>query len=71
MATGALLWEVLFRARACDNQLFVTGVAPARDLTADYLAWGHSILVNPLAQVEAQAEYDETIIYGIVGKHKM
>lgn len=71
MTTGPLHWELLFRARACDNQLFVAGVSPARDLTADYHAWGHSIFVNPVAQVEAQAEHEETIIYGIVGEYRI
>lgn len=68
MTTGPLHWELLFRARACDNQLFVAGVSPARDVNSDYHAWGHSIFVNPLAQVETQAGHEETIIYGIVGK---
>lgn len=33
--------------RAIDNQVFVAGVAPARDETAAYVAWGHSTLVSP------------------------
>ena len=33
--------------RATNNQLFVAGISPARDLSASYIAWGHSMLCNP------------------------
>ncbi len=41
MTTGPLHWELLLRARAVDNQVFVCGASPARDEAADYVAWGH------------------------------
>src|SRR5688572_30037370 len=44
---GPLHWELLQRARAVDNQLFVAMISPARDPTATYQAWGHSTVVNP------------------------
>ncbi|XP_054720070.1 omega-amidase NIT2-like isoform X2 [Uloborus diversus] len=47
MTTGPAHWELLQRARAVDNQLYVAGISPARDETASYVAWGHSSLVNP------------------------
>ena len=47
MTTGPAHWELLARARALDNQLFVASVSPARDETATYHAWGHSTLVDP------------------------
>ena len=34
MTTGPAHWELLFRARALDNQCFLAGCAPARDKTA-------------------------------------
>lgn len=68
MTTGPLHWELLLRSRACDNQLYVAGVSPARDPKAGYVAWGHTMLVNPLAEVEGKAEDTETIIYGSIGK---
>ncbi|GJN30444.1 hypothetical protein PR202_gb18752 [Eleusine coracana subsp. coracana] len=48
MTTGPLHWELLQRARATDNQLFVATCAPARDTGAGYVAWGHSTLVGPM-----------------------
>lgn len=33
--------------RAVDNQMYVAGISPARDLEHSYHAWGHSTLVSP------------------------
>lgn len=67
MTTGPLHWKLLLRARAVDNQLYVAGVSPARNENSDYVAWGHSLLANPLGETEAETEHQETIIYGTVG----
>ena len=47
MTTGPAHWELLQRARAIDNQLYVAAVSPARCETASYIAWGHSTIINP------------------------
>jgi len=47
MTTGPAHWELLARARAVDNQCYVATVSPARDVTGSYVAWGHSLVVNP------------------------
>jgi omega-amidase len=47
MTTGPAHWELLLRARANDNQLWVAGVCGARDPNATYTAWGHSTVVDP------------------------
>ncbi|XP_013875688.1 omega-amidase NIT2 isoform X2 [Austrofundulus limnaeus] len=47
MTTGPAHWELLQRARAVDNQVFVATASPARDEAASYVAWGHSSVVNP------------------------
>ena len=47
MTTGPAHWELLARARAVDNQCYVATVSPARDVSASYVAWGHSLVVNP------------------------
>lgn len=47
MTTGPAHWELLCRSRAVDNQLFVCVVSPARDTSADYVAYGHSMLCTP------------------------
>ncbi|PVU92628.1 hypothetical protein BB561_003713 [Smittium simulii] len=64
MTTGPLHWELLLRARAVDNMIYVAGCGPARDLEASYHAWGHSTLVGPDGQVVAGSGFEETIVYG-------
>ena len=51
MTTGPAHWELLYRSRAVDNQVFVIGTAPARDMTASYHSWGHSLVVNPWGEI--------------------
>ncbi|CAN0918435.1 Omega-amidase, chloroplastic [Linum grandiflorum] len=62
MTTGPLHWELLQRARAADNQLYVATCSPARDEGAGYVAWGHSSLVGPFGEVLATTEHEEAII---------
>ncbi|XP_047944702.1 omega-amidase, chloroplastic-like [Salvia hispanica] len=62
MTTGPLHWELLQRARAVDNQLYVATCSPARDVAAGYIAWGHSTLIGPFGEVVATTEHDEAII---------
>nr|XP_008393600.2 omega-amidase, chloroplastic [Malus domestica] len=62
MTTGPLHWELLQRARATDNQLYVATCSPARDAGAGYVAWGHSTLVGPFGEVMATTEHEESII---------
>jgi omega-amidase len=59
LTTGALHWELLARARATDNQVYVGLCSPARDMEAEYNAWGHSMLVDPNAEVLQQLEEKE------------
>ncbi|XP_037554248.1 omega-amidase NIT2 [Nematolebias whitei] len=63
MTTGPAHWELLQRARAVDNQVFVATASPARDEAASYMAWGHSSVVNPWGEVISKAGTEETIIY--------
>ncbi|XP_021738931.1 omega-amidase, chloroplastic-like [Chenopodium quinoa] len=62
MTTGPLHWELLQRARAVDNQLYVATCSPARDAGAGYVAWGHSTLVGPFGEILATTEHGEEII---------
>lgn len=52
--TGQAHWEVLLRARAIENQCYV--LAPAQGGIHDNgrRTWGHSMLVDPWGQVQAQ-----------------
>lgn len=63
MTTGPLHWKLLQQARAVDNQMYVIGCSPARDETASYVAWGHSMVVGPFAQVLAEAGHEEDILF--------
>ncbi|KAE9389739.1 carbon-nitrogen hydrolase [Gymnopus androsaceus JB14] len=63
MTTGPMHWELLQRARANDNQVFFSMCSPARDLTAGYHAWGHSLVADPLGKVLCEAKEDEEILY--------
>ncbi|XP_067849236.1 omega-amidase NIT2 [Heptranchias perlo] len=63
MTTGPAHWELLQRARAVDNQVYVAAVSPSRNEKDSYVAWGHSSIVNPWGEVVANAGSDETIVY--------
>jgi len=64
MTTGPAHWDLLAKARAVDNQVFVATVSPARDESADYIAWGHSTIVDPFASVVSSAAGgEEEIVY--------
>jgi omega-amidase len=58
MVTGPAHWELLQRARAVDNQLFVAACSPARNESSGYVAWGHSSIINPWGEVIAKAGED-------------
>ncbi len=60
--TGPLHWELLMRSRAVDNQVFVAAASPALNRNSSYLAWGHSMLVDPWGQVVGSAGDDEEIL---------
>lgn len=68
MTTGPLHWELLQRSRANDNQLYVVTTSPARDEKAEYIAWGHSTVVNPWGQVLKKAAHGEDLISVDIGK---
>lgn len=63
LTTGPAHWELTFRARALDNQVYFMGCSPARDMQASYHAYGHSIVTNPWGEVVAQADENETILF--------
>lgn len=62
MTTGPAHWEMSFRMRALDNQVFFIGCAPARDAQSSYTAWGHSIVTEPWGGVVAQLDEKEGIL---------
>nr|XP_024375429.1 omega-amidase, chloroplastic-like isoform X3 [Physcomitrium patens] len=63
MVTGPLHWELLQKARAVDNQIFVVTCSQARIPSADYTAWGHSTVVGPFGEILATTEHEEATIF--------
>lgn len=61
LTTGPAHWEILFKSRALDNQVYTIGVAPALDKTANYNSFGHSIAVNPWGEVIEELDFDEDL----------
>ena len=62
MTTGPAHWELMFRQRAVDNQLFTIGVAPARNESASYVSYANSILVDPWGTVIERAGIGEELL---------
>jgi len=62
LTTGPAHWELLFRTRALDNQVYTIGVSPALDKEASYNSYGHSIIANPWGEVVAKGSYGEELI---------
>ncbi len=68
MTTGPAHWELIARSSAVSHQIFTLMCSPARDPNAKYVAWGHSMIVDPWGTILAEADEEETIIYADIGK---
>jgi len=66
MITGPAHWEEVIRVRAIDNQVFMAACSPARNEKSTYVAYGHSMLVDPWGTILEKAGVGEEIIYGCV-----
>lgn len=62
MTTGPLHWEIMFRSRAIDNQVFTVGCAPARDENGPYVSYGNSMAVDPWGKVLCRADAAEEVL---------
>lgn len=62
MTTGPAHWELLFRQRAVDNQVFTMGVAPARNEGEEYVSYANSILADPWGTVLARGGAGEEVL---------
>ncbi len=51
MTTGPAHWELLFRMRALDNQVYMVGVGPARDVNSSYVSYANSIITDPWGNI--------------------
>lgn len=71
MTTGPAHWEVLMRARAVDNQVYVAAASPARNENFSYVAYGNSMIVDPWGNILNRAGADETITYADINLSKV
>lgn len=60
--TGPAHWELLQKARAVDNQLFVATCSPAHNPDASYSVYGHSMVVSPWGEVLARAGAEPDLV---------
>lgn len=59
MTTGPAHWELLFRTRALDGQVYMAGVSPARDKDGVYVSYGNSIVTSPWGDVVERLDEKE------------
>ncbi|MCR5125210.1 MAG: carbon-nitrogen hydrolase family protein [Treponema sp.] len=57
--SGPKYWNLMFRTRAVDNQIFFAGCSPSFDEKASYKAYGHSIVANPFGEVLGELDEKE------------
>lgn len=63
MTTGPAHWEILFRTRALDNQVYMIGAAPARQEDSNYISYGNSIAVDPWGNILHRFDKEEGIFF--------
>ncbi|XP_022163534.1 omega-amidase NIT2-like [Myzus persicae] len=56
-------WSLLIRFRALENQTFVIAASPARDTKSNYVAWGHSMVVDPWGKIVKEADEKDMDLY--------
>ncbi|MCS6804631.1 MAG: carbon-nitrogen hydrolase family protein [Blastocatellia bacterium] len=61
--TGQAHWEVLLRARAIENQVFILAPAQTGQHSERRSSFGHSLIVGPWGDVIAAAGQEETIVW--------
>ncbi len=57
--TGRAHWEVLLRARAIENGVYIFAAAQVGTHEDERETWGHSMIVDPWGKIIARAEIDE------------
>ncbi|MQA73459.1 MAG: carbon-nitrogen hydrolase family protein [Solirubrobacterales bacterium] len=62
LATGRDHWEVLIRARAIENQVFVVAAGQVGEAPPHYSSYGRSMIVDPWGVLLAQAPDGEGLI---------
>lgn len=66
MTTGPAHWHITVRTRALDNQVYFACASPARDNSAGYTIYGHSLISDPWGKIISEASTGEEIICGSI-----
>lgn len=59
MTTGPAHWELTLRAQAVLNQVYVLGTSTARDISASYHAWGHTLMADSWGNITGELDENE------------
>lgn len=62
MTTGPAHWDIMFKSRAIDNQVYTIGCSPARDYTSTYISYGHSLIVSPFGETICELDEKEGFV---------
>ncbi len=49
--TGPAHWEITLRTRAVENTIYVAAISPAPNENSSYIAYGHSMIVDPFGTI--------------------
>ena len=69
--SGEAHWDIFFRCRAVENQVFLAAACPARDPKSQYVTYGHSRIIDPWGTVVAEAGIEEEIIFADITSNKL
>lgn len=62
MTTGPAHWDIMFKSRAIDNQVYTIGCSPARDYNSSYISYGNSLIVSPYGEILCKLDEKESFI---------
>jgi nitrilase len=60
--TGSLHWDILVRARAIENQVYLIAAAQTGAHSNSRRTYGHSMIVNPWGTVLANLPLEEGVV---------
>lgn len=66
LTTGPVHWKLTAKSRALDNQIYFAAISGARNMQSNYKAYGHSLVVNPWADVITELDEKEAIGYAVI-----
>jgi len=64
--SGPAHWEILLRARAAENTVWVAGVSGLAPPDTKYHSWGHSMLTDPFGKVIANMGRAEGVAFSVI-----